>query len=47
MTEPTKYKSISTADVKLRQASAIDEATKNTAVATIARLAELIKAKHS
>ena len=47
MIKPTKYKSISFADIKTRQGSAIDETTKNAAAATIAKLAELIVAKHS
>jgi len=47
MIKPTEYKSISTADIKTRQGSAIDETTKNAATATIAKLAELILAKHS
>lgn len=47
MIKPTEYKSITSSDIKTRQGSAIDETTKNAATATIARLAELIKAKHS
>ena len=47
MIKPTVYKSITTAEIKTRQNSAIDEATKTAATATIAKLAELILAKHS
>ena len=47
MIKPTEYKSISTSDIRTRKGLAIDETTKNAATATIAKLAELILAKHS
>ena len=47
MIKPTKYKSITTADIKTRQGSAIDESTKTVAIAIVAKLAALILAKHS
>lgn len=47
MIKPTKYKSINTVDLKLRQASPITEAKKQQTLTTLSKLMDLIKLKHS
>jgi hypothetical protein len=47
MIKPTKYKSINTVDLKLRQASTITEEKKQQTFTILSKLMELIKLKHS
>ncbi len=47
MIKPTKYKSINTVDLKLRQASSISEDKKQKTFTILSKLVELIKLKHS
>lgn len=47
MIKPTKYKSITIADAKLRQGSTISEEKKQKAFTILSKLMELIKVKHS
>lgn len=47
MIKPTKYKSITTSEVKLRQASPINQIKKQQAFNILSKLMELIKLKHS
>jgi|688.fasta_scaffold2416092_2 hypothetical protein len=47
MIKPTKYKSITSEEMKLRQGLSITEAKKQKAFTILSKLVELIKLKHS
>jgi hypothetical protein len=47
MIKPTKYKSISTSQLKLRQVSPLNDTKKTKVFTILQKLSELIKLKHS
>jgi hypothetical protein len=47
MIKPTKYKSISTSQLKLRQVSPLNDAKKTKVFTILQKLSDLIKLQHS